>query len=90
MTISIPPELEKFLRDKVSGGQFSDETQVVVEAIQFFKAQDDLFRGDLEWLRKEIAVGLDEAERGLCTPFDAEEIKAEGRRLLASRDKRQP
>ncbi len=47
--------------------------------------RDQLCERRLEQLRKEIARGMEQVERGQVTPFDAEEIKAEGRRRLASR-----
>ena len=36
-------------------------------------------------VRQYVQEGLAEADRGECTPFDAEEIKREGRDLLAKR-----
>ena len=45
---------------------------------------------DIDELRRQIAIGIDELDRGLGEPWDPEEIKAEGRRLLAESRKRSP
>jgi putative addiction module CopG family antidote len=89
MTITIPPELEQFVRQKIAAGQYVDESHVVTLALHYLKSSEEL--GDIEHLRREIALGLDEANRGLSAPWDPEEIKAEGRRLLAEsqRDQQQ-
>lgn len=89
MTISLPPELEQFVREKVAAGQFTDESHVVSLALHYLKSSDDLFP-DSDELRRQIAIGLDEANRGLSEPWDPEEIKAEGRRLLAQSQQKSP
>jgi hypothetical protein len=37
-------------------------------------------------VRQYVQEGLAEADRGECTPFDADEIKRAGRKLLAQRN----
>jgi hypothetical protein len=38
---------------------------------------------DLEQLRPEIAIGIEQADRGELFPLDFESIKVEGRQLLS-------
>jgi hypothetical protein len=44
---------------------------------------DESYERRLEDLRKEIKIGVEQADRGEVVPLDIEEIKAEGRRRLA-------
>jgi putative addiction module CopG family antidote len=88
MTIKLPPELEQYVREKIASGQFSDESHIITLALHYLKSSDDLFP-DSEELRKLVAVGLDEADRGISEPWDPDEIKAEGRRLLAESQQKQ-
>ena len=42
MTISLPPEVQRFVEDKVKSGEFPDPTSVVVGAIENMRAQEQL------------------------------------------------
>ena len=81
MTISLPPEWQKFIEEKVSAGQYSDANAVVVEALRAVRDRE----ARLESLRREIQVGVDQADRGELSPWDPAQVKAEGRRLLQER-----
>ena len=72
-------------------------TTEVKEATERLSAQDrwelyrwlgesrDLQRFRLEELRREIAVGIEQADRGDTAPLDVQEIKDEVRRRLAAK-----
>jgi Arc/MetJ-type ribon-helix-helix transcriptional regulator len=93
MIVEIPATYEKFIQQRIESGRFSDAQAAVVEALSALQREEEdepqltieQMEANLghEWLKKEIAIGLDEADRGLVAPLDIEEIKAEGRRLLA-------
>jgi antitoxin ParD1/3/4 len=57
---------------------------VVLAGLRLLQEQKQDRQMCLEELRKEIAVGLEQAERGELAPLDIDEIKAEGRRRLAN------
>jgi len=54
---------------------------VLRRLLRLLKERDDRSARRLEELRREIAIGLEEADRGEVAPLDIEGIKAEGRRL---------
>ncbi|HSV16620.1 MAG TPA: hypothetical protein VLI90_20315 [Tepidisphaeraceae bacterium] len=85
ITITLPPELEQYVREKIASGQFTDESHIVTLALHYLKSSDDLFL-DSEDLRKLVAEGLDEANRGLSKPWDPDEIWAEVERRYAERE----
>ncbi len=82
MEINVRPELRKFIEDQVRSGDYPDASAVVSAALQALKDQ----REGLEDLRREVRVGIEQADRGEFAEFTAEDIKAEGRRALAARD----
>jgi hypothetical protein len=53
------------------------------ELYQWLYASPELQSLRREEIKREIAIGLEQAERGEVTPLDVEAIKAEGRRRLA-------
>jgi antitoxin ParD1/3/4 len=85
MQVSLSPELEKFIEEKLKAGEFASASDVVSNALFLWKAQEQLTPQDLEDLRAEIAVGLEQSRRGESTPLDMAAIKAEARRLRAAR-----
>src|SRR5687768_9325558 len=60
MSIQLPPDVEASIRQKVQRGQFSDEGQVMREALQLLDERER----QLETLRAKIRIGLDELDRG--------------------------
>ena len=72
MNISLPPELTELVKLKVDSGQYTCASEVVVEALWLLDSRDRLREIKLEELRKEIAIGLEQADKGQLTP--AEEI----------------
>ena len=70
------------VRQKVASGLYTSASEVVREALRMMEAQDQLRAAKLEQLRQDIREGL---ESGESTPWDAEEIKQEGRQRRAVR-----
>ena len=77
MNVSLTPELENMVNEKVQSGLYNSASEVVREALRLLKEQDELRRIRLEELRREIQVGIDELERGEGRAIDFEALKAE-------------
>lgn len=76
MEITLPPEILKFIEEKVQAGQFQSSSDVICGAIGVLKAQEELTSEDIAELREEVAIGLEQLERGECAEWDVEEEKA--------------
>ena len=85
MEVILPPDLKQFLSDQVGAGHFSTTDEVICEALRLLQRQEDLDRLKHEELRRLVAVGLAQAERGEVAPLDMATIRAEARRRLAER-----
>jgi antitoxin ParD1/3/4 len=85
--IRLSPEMQKFVDEKVRSGQFASASDVVNDALFVLQAQDELSPEDVDELRAEIAVGVEQADRGELVEFSAESIIAEGQRILSKRHK---
>ena len=90
MNVSLTPELETLVHDKVKSGLYTSASEVVREALRLLRERDELQRQRLDQLRREIAVGVEQLDRGEATAYDDqslkehfEQIKADGRRRLA-------
>jgi antitoxin ParD1/3/4 len=95
MNVSLTQELETMVKDKVRSGMYHSASEVIRAGLRLLKDRDQLYEIRLAELRKEIAIGIEQADRGevhgcetgedLHRFFD--DIKAEGRHRLADRKK---
>ena len=75
MNVSLTPQLEDFVRQKVESGLYGSASEVVREALRLLGERD----AHLISRRQEIRDGL---ASGSSAPIDIDAIKAEGRRRL--------
>lgn len=88
MNVNLGERLDKFVGDLVKSGMYQSQSEVVREGLRLLSEQKHLHRMRLQELRKGLQIGVDQLDRGESVPWDPEEIKREGRRLLAKRRKR--
>jgi antitoxin ParD1/3/4 len=82
MNISLTPDLEDFVARKIQSGAYPGPSEVVCEALRLLHDREKEAER-LEALRREIAVGIEQADQGQTSPFTeevVERIKANGRR----------
>ena len=78
MNVSLTPELERLVHEKVESGLYNSASEVVREALRLLRERDELQRMRLEELRREIQIGIDQADRGEL--LDGETVMADLRR----------
>jgi antitoxin ParD1/3/4 len=79
MDISLSPDLEQLVHEKVASGSYSSASEVVREALRLLQQHDQLQSVRLAELKREIAKGIEAADRGEFVP--AEEVFQELRAL---------
>jgi antitoxin ParD1/3/4 len=92
MNVSLTPELEQLVNNKVKSGMYHSASEVIREGLRLLKEQDDLRQSRINQLRQEVDIGVKQIERGQYTDYDVDnlqplvdEIQAEGRKRLAKR-----
>lgn len=85
MNVSLTPNLEKLVNDKVASGLYQSASEVIREGLRLLTEQDEIRRRRLKELKQEIAIGLQEARRGESKPLDMAAIKAEVRKCAVVR-----
>lgn len=86
MNISLTPQLESFLKQKVKGGMYNSASEVVREALRLLEERDTLQAMKLEALRQDINQGVASLDQGEGKALDIDAIKAKAR--IAQKDKR--
>ena len=84
MNISLTPQLEKLVNDRVESGLYTSASEVIREALRLLDSRD---RGMTQQLRADVAAGLRQLDAGKSRPFDdnaVERIKKAGRAKLAA------
>jgi antitoxin ParD1/3/4 len=64
MNVSLTPELEEFVHKKVESGMYLSASEVVREALRLLDERDRLRQLRVEDLRKELIIGIEQADRG--------------------------
>ena len=70
MTITLPPALERLVREKVGSGLYANETDVVCDALRHEFTHDAVH----EWVRAQAAAGFEQLEAGEFEEITREEL----------------
>jgi antitoxin ParD1/3/4 len=87
MDVSLKPDLEKFVAERLKGGQYADASQIINEALEVLQEQEDFTPKHEAYLRQELRRGLEQLDHGQLADFDAEKIIAQERQRLAGERK---
>jgi len=76
MNVSLTPELEKMVAERVASGRYASASEVIREALRLLDERDQLNQ-----LRQDVRLGLEQLDQGNRRPFDnhaLERIKVKG------------
>jgi antitoxin ParD1/3/4 len=79
MNVSLTPQLESYLKQKVAGGMYSSVSEVIREALRLLEERDALQSMKIEALRQDISQGLTSLDNDEGKPLNIEAIKAKAR-----------
>ncbi len=88
MNVSLTPELERLVNDKVDSGLYQTASEVIREALRLLNERDR----ERKQLRADVQAGFDRLSSGAGKSYDkvsgrrlAARIKAKGRRSVAKK-----
>jgi len=64
MNVNLGPTFDKFVSDLVAGGLYQSQSEVLRESLRLLKEREDTKNLRLQEFRKELAVGIEQADRG--------------------------
>lgn len=64
MNVSLSPELEKFIDDKVGTGRYNSASEVVREALRLLEERDQARGAQIAEFNRELGHRLDSLDRG--------------------------
>ena len=87
LNVSLTPQLEELVRQKVSSGRYNSASEVVREALRLMDSYEKVRESALEKLRSDVAAGWQQVEEGRVRDFDPQDIKRRAREKLARQRK---
>lgn len=75
MNVSLTPELEQLVNNKVKSGMYHSASEVIREGLRLLKEQDDLRQSRLNQLRKEVEIGAEQIARGQYTDHNVDNLQ---------------
>ena len=88
MTITLTPQLEALIRQKVEAGPYATADEVIEEALQALEERERL-----QQLRAKLQIGLDQIERGEVIEYTSElheQIRQSARHRVLAGEKPNP
>ncbi len=83
MNVSLTPELERLVSEKVASGLYTSASEVVREGLRLLQERDRRLALELDALRRDLEVGEGQLDRGEGTP--GPKVMARLRRKYARR-----
>lgn len=81
MHISLTPQLESKIKDKVNSGLYNNSSEVIREALRFMEENQDIVQQmKLNHLRQAVSTGAAQAEQGEFSPRSVQDIIAQSNR----------
>lgn len=88
MSVTLTPQLEAKIRERVESGRYRDASEVVQEALRLLEEREQL-----EHLRSLLGVGLEQLSRGefvAYTPDSMKDVNRRAQEALRRGDKPKP
>ena len=85
MNVSLTPELERQIEQRVASGQYTSASEVMREALRLFFRYDESRNQEIELLNRRIAEGMAQLDRGEGIP--AEDARRQTKERIAARRK---
>lgn len=85
LNVSLTPELDEFISSKVASGRYQSASEVIRQGLRLLQEQEMTRQAQLDRLRAQINLGLDQANRGEL--LDGEEVFDELEKRFAGCDR---
>jgi len=73
MSETLPPDVQQFVRQAISNGEYATEEEVLTQAVRVLREVTERHQA----LRDDVQAAVDEIDAGKGESWNADEIKAE-------------
>lgn len=82
MNVSLTPELENLVNEKVKSGLYNSASEVIRESLRLLQEQDMLKQIRRDEMRRKIMLGIEQIRRGEFVEVKASEMKDFAEQLI--------
>ena len=80
MHISLTPELEIRVKQKVASGYYNNASEVIQDALRFWEKNEELIQHmKLEMLKERLSIGAEQAKQGKFVAQSVSDVITEAR-----------
>jgi antitoxin ParD1/3/4 len=83
VNVSLTPEIEKIVAEKIASGEYPSASEVFRQALELLEERDRLIK-----LRRDVSLGVEQLDQGCSKRFDIRtltRIRRAARKRLATR-----
>ncbi|MCU0238162.1 MAG: type II toxin-antitoxin system ParD family antitoxin [Pyrinomonadaceae bacterium] len=88
MNVSLTPELENFVNEKVKSGLYNSASEVLRESLRLLKERDMLKEIQRSELRREIMLGIEQIKNGEYKEYSVDELDKLGEEIIKRGEER--
>ena len=88
INVSLPPELEARVRERVESGLYGSASEVIREALRLFEAYEGVRLSKLDGLRQDVAKGMEDVRAGRVAVLNLSGLKQRARQEQKKRKAR--
>ena len=85
LNVSLPPELEKRVREHVASGLYGSASEVIREALRLFEAYQTVQNDTLSALKIDVAQGIADVKAGRVASINMDAIKKQARAAMRAK-----
>ena len=85
LSVQLAVNDQRFIQEAVKSGRYSDESDVVAEALAELQARERSLHERIAEMHGKVAEGIAQLHRGEVEELDLDWVKQEGRKRLAER-----
>jgi antitoxin ParD1/3/4 len=92
MNVSLTPELEKLVNEKVASGLYSSASEVVRDGLRLLSERDEIKQSRLRELRRDLSAGARQIKQGNYKEYSSggeliDDIQKRGQKRIEDRRK---
>jgi len=92
MNVSLTPELEKLVNEKVASGLYTSASEVVRDGLRLLRERDEIKQSRLRELRRDLSAGARQIRQGNYKEYSSgdeliDDIQSRGEKRIDSRRK---
>jgi antitoxin ParD1/3/4 len=85
LSITLPAEMARMVRDKVEGGAYASNSEVIREALRTWQERESMKTQRLDEIRQKIAESVDDPRASLTAEEVSKRLKALHRKTVKAR-----